>query len=130
MFLCELEEVLEVSSMAGFQDVMIPIVYRVTSCLTRSHYRLAERALTLLWNNKHISRFCGAPTCRVLLPIVIPRIGAEHLQPLESSGDELDPHLKKMLYEMDTELVLPCLGSNEEYNTKSITEASKEQNPL
>lgn len=40
MFLSELEEVLEVSSMADFQDVMVPMFHRVTSCLTSSHYQV------------------------------------------------------------------------------------------
>ncbi|KAL9683851.1 hypothetical protein QQ045_021278 [Rhodiola kirilowii] len=125
MFLSELEEVLEVSSMAGFQDVMIPLFHRVTSCLTSSHYQVAERA-HLLWNNKHIHDFV-VPNCRVLLPIVIPALELNTCSHWNRAVMNLTLNLKKMLYEMDTELVLPCLGSNEEYNTKSITEASKEQ---
>ncbi|CAM8960290.1 unnamed protein product [Rhodiola kirilowii] len=128
MFLSELEEVLESSSMADFQEVMVPLFQRVTSCLTSSHYQVAERA-HLLWNNKHIRDFV-MPNRHVLLPIVIPALELNTNSHWNRAVLNLTLNLKKMLCEMDTDLVATCQGNNSmEDSTESSVEVSEEQIP-
>jgi serine/threonine-protein phosphatase 2A regulatory subunit B' len=53
MFLNEMEEVLDVIETDEFAKVMVPIFHKVASCISSSHFQVAERAL-YFWNNGYI----------------------------------------------------------------------------
>ena len=40
MFISELEEILEMTSMAEFQKIMVPLFRRMACCLNSSHYQV------------------------------------------------------------------------------------------
>lgn len=48
MFLSELEEVLEMTSMAEFQKIMVPLFRRIGGCLNSSHYQVVSATILVL----------------------------------------------------------------------------------
>lgn len=86
---------------------------------------MAERA-HLLWNNKHIRDFI-IPNRQIILPIVIPALELNTKNHWNRSVLNLTLNLKKMLYEMDSELVAPCQGTSEENSTKPSNDSSNNE---
>jgi len=54
MFISELEEILEMTSMAEFQKIMVPLFRRMAHCLNSSHYQVVFSTLVLLCCAKQI----------------------------------------------------------------------------
>ena len=55
MFISELEEVLEMTSMAEFQKIMVPLFRRIGCCLNSSHYQVFSVILLFLTNSMFVS---------------------------------------------------------------------------
>lgn len=72
MFLNELEEVLDVTENAEFQQFMIPLFTKLGQCVSSTHFQVAERAL-YFWNNEYIVNLM-AENMNVLMPIIFPTL--------------------------------------------------------
>lgn len=123
MFLGELEEVLESTSMVEFQKIMIPLFRRIRCCLNSSHFQVAERAL-FLWNNDHIVSLI-AYNRHVILPLIFPALERNTRNHWNQAVLNLTVNMKKMFSEMDNELVISCQGIFDEEEAKVRTEAEK-----
>ncbi|GMN50457.1 hypothetical protein TIFTF001_019618 [Ficus carica] len=106
MFLGELEEILEMTSMAEFQKIMVPLFRRIAFCLNSSHYQVAERA-HLMWNNESILNLI-TQNRQVILPLVIPSLERNTQNHWNQAVLNLTLNVKKMFCEIDEELVLAC----------------------
>ncbi|XP_024023053.1 serine/threonine protein phosphatase 2A 57 kDa regulatory subunit B' kappa isoform-like [Morus notabilis] len=106
MFLGELEEILEMTSMVEFQKIMVPLFRRIAFCLSSSHYQVAERA-HLMWNNESILNLI-TQNRQVILPLVIPALERNTQNHWNQAVLNLTLNVKKVFCEMDEELVLAC----------------------
>lgn len=116
MFLGELEEILEVISMAEFQKVMVPLFCRIRHCINSYHFQVAERAL-FLWNNDQILSLI-AHNRQVILPIVLPALEANAQNHWNQAVLNLTLNVRKMLTEMDDALVSACISDYQEQQEK------------
>ncbi|TVU35496.1 hypothetical protein EJB05_17389 [Eragrostis curvula] len=107
MFLSEIEEVLETTSMVEFQKCMVPLFQRIAHCINSSHFQVAERAL-FMWNNDHIISLV-AQNRQVIVPIVTPALERNSQNHWNQSVLNLTVNLKKMLSEIDEELFSTCI---------------------
>ncbi|KAM1389665.1 hypothetical protein ACFX13_018013 [Malus domestica] len=123
MFLSELEEVLEMTSMDEFQRIMVPLFRRIRCCLNSSHYQVAERA-HLLWSNEHILNLI-AHNRQVIFPLVFPAIERNTQNHWNQAVLNLTLNVKKTFCDMDEELVLACQFKLEEENIRSSAAAEK-----
>lgn len=123
MFISELEEVLEMTCMVDFQKIMVPLFRRIGYCLNSFHYQVAERA-HLLWNNEHILNLI-THNRQVIVPLVFPALERNAKNHWNHAVLNLTQNLKKMLSEMDEDLVLACQRKLEEENSMSNIEAEK-----
>ncbi|ESR64290.1 hypothetical protein CICLE_v10007952mg [Citrus x clementina] len=115
MFISELEEVLEMTSMAEFQKIMVPLFRRIGCCLNSSHYQVAERA-HLLWNNEHILNLV-THNRQVIIPLVFPALERNTQNHWNQAVLNLTQNVRKILCEMDEELVQACKRKLEEENS-------------
>ncbi|XP_054806935.1 serine/threonine protein phosphatase 2A 57 kDa regulatory subunit B' theta isoform-like [Prosopis cineraria] len=116
MFLTELEEVLEITQPAEFQRCMVPLFRKISSCLSSSHFQVAERAL-YLWNSNHIENLIRQNR-KVILPIIFPALeksGHAHWNQLVRS---LTLNVRKIFCEVDPELFEECLRKFQENESK------------
>ncbi|KAG0486791.1 hypothetical protein HPP92_008886 [Vanilla planifolia] len=124
MFLGELEEILESTSMVEFQKCMVPLFRRIAYCLNSSHFQVSERAL-FLWNN---DRFIGmvAQNRQVIFPLVIPALVRNTRNHWNQAVLNLTLNVKKMLSELDEELLASCRRMfEEEEGKRSATEEKR-----
>ncbi|KAI4335803.1 hypothetical protein L6164_014412 [Bauhinia variegata] len=121
MFISELEEVLEMTSLAEFQKVMGPLFRRLSCCLNSSHYQVAERA-HLLWNNEHILNLI-TQNRQVILPIVFSALVHNTQNHWNQAVLNLTQNVRKMISQMDEDLVLACQHKLEEEDSKSSAAA-------
>ncbi|KAF7806335.1 serine/threonine protein phosphatase 2A 57 kDa regulatory subunit B' kappa isoform-like [Senna tora] len=123
MFLSELEEVLEMTSMVEFQKIMVPLFRRIGGCLNSSHYQVAERA-HLLWNNEHILDLVKQNR-QMILPLVFSALVHNAQNHWNQAVLNLTQNIRKMLSQMDEDLVLACQHSVEEEDSRSSAAAEK-----
>ncbi|XP_058760799.1 serine/threonine protein phosphatase 2A 57 kDa regulatory subunit B' kappa isoform-like [Vicia villosa] len=123
MFMSELEEVLEMTSMDEFKKIMVPLFRRLACCLTSSHYQVAERA-HLLWNNEHILNLI-TQNRQVILPLVFSALVHNSQNHWNQAVLNLTQNIRKMLSQMDEELVLACQRKIEEEDSKSSDVAER-----
>ncbi|TXG61340.1 hypothetical protein EZV62_012703 [Acer yangbiense] len=123
MFISELEEVLEMTSVVEFQKIMVPLFRRIGRCLNSSHYQVAERA-HLLWNNDHILNLI-TQNRQVIAPIVFPSLERNTETHWNHAVLNLTENVKKLFWDMDEELVLACIRKAEEENSTSSVAAEK-----
>lgn len=122
MFLSELEEILENTSMMEFEKIMVPLFRRISCCLNSSHFQVAERA-HLLWNNDHILNLIMNKRDTVL-PLIFSALERNIHNHWNQSVLNLTQNIKKMFIEVDEELALFCQDKFEEEKSKS-TEAAE-----
>ncbi|KAM0932627.1 putative protein phosphatase 2A, regulatory B subunit, B56, armadillo-like helical [Dioscorea sansibarensis] len=118
MFLSELEEVLEATNMAEFQKCMVPLFRRIARCLNSSHFQVAERTL-FLWNNDHIANLV-AQNRQVIIPIIFPALERNSRNHWNQAVLNVTLNVKKILTEMDEELILACQTKFEEDEDERI----------
>ncbi|KAF3441954.1 hypothetical protein FNV43_RR15870 [Rhamnella rubrinervis] len=123
MFISELEEILEMTSMVEFQKVMIPLFRRIGCCLNSFHYQVAERA-HLLWNNEHVLNLV-THNHQVILPLVFSALERNTRNHWNQAVLNLTLNVKKIFYEIDEELVLACQCKLEEEDLKLSAAAEK-----
>ncbi|XP_061337664.1 serine/threonine protein phosphatase 2A 57 kDa regulatory subunit B' kappa isoform-like isoform X2 [Gastrolobium bilobum] len=123
MFISELEEILEMTSMAEFQKIMVPLFRRMGCCLNSSHYQVAERA-HLLWNNEHILNLI-THNRQVILPLVFSALVHNTQNHWNQAVLNLTQNIKKMLSQMDEDLVLACQRKIEEEDSRSSAAAER-----
>ncbi|KAG8375514.1 hypothetical protein BUALT_Bualt10G0107700 [Buddleja alternifolia] len=126
MFLGELEEILEVISMAEFQKVMVPLFWRLRRCINSYHFQVAERAL-FLWNNDQVINLI-AHNRQVILPIIFPALEFNAQNHWNLAVLNLTLNVRKMLSEIDDVLVLACISNyqKEQENKELVVEQRKE----
>ncbi|KAF7838624.1 serine/threonine protein phosphatase 2A 57 kDa regulatory subunit B' kappa isoform-like [Senna tora] len=123
MFLSELEEILEMTSMVEFQKIMVPLFRRISYCLNSSHYQVAERA-HLLWNNEHILNLI-TQNRQVVLPLVFSALVHNTQNHWNQAVLNLTQNVRKMLSQMDEDLVLACQRKLDEQDSSSRAAAER-----
>ncbi|KAE8735360.1 Serine/threonine protein phosphatase 2A 59 kDa regulatory subunit B' zeta isoform [Hibiscus syriacus] len=123
LFISELEEILEMTSMAEFVTIMVPLFRRISFCLNSSHYQVAERA-HLPWNNEHIFNLI-MHNRRVIFPLIFPALERNSGNHWNQAVLNLTHSIKMMFCEIDEELVLACQRKLEEENSRSSEAAEK-----
>ncbi|KAE9602257.1 putative protein phosphatase 2A, regulatory B subunit, B56 [Lupinus albus] len=123
MFISELEEILEMTSMAEFQKIMVPLFRRISCCLNSSHHQVAERA-HLLWNNEHILNLI-TQNRQVILPLVFSALVNNTKSHWNQAVLNLTQNIRKMLSQMDEELVLACQRKFDEEDSGSSAAAER-----
>ncbi|XP_078438575.1 protein phosphatase 2A regulatory B subunit family protein [Wolffia australiana] len=112
MFLSEVEEILESTSMGEFQKIMVPLFQRIGCCLSSSHFQVAERALHL-WNNDRILSLI-TPNRDVIVPCIFPYLEKNTQTHWNQAVQNVTQNVRKMLAEMDEELFSACQSNFEE----------------
>ncbi|KAI9125888.1 hypothetical protein K1719_003306 [Acacia pycnantha] len=126
MFLSELEEILEMTSMPEFQKIMVPLFRRICYCLNSLHYQVAERAL-LLWNNEHFLSLV-TQNRQVMLPMVLSALVHNAQKHWNQTVLNLTQNVRKTLSQMDEDLVATCQRKLEdEESALSSTTAAERQ---
>ncbi|EMS60469.1 Serine/threonine protein phosphatase 2A 57 kDa regulatory subunit B' iota isoform [Triticum urartu] len=122
MFLSEIEEILEATSMVEFQKCMVPLFRRIAQCINSSHFQVAERAL-FMWNNDHIISLV-AQNRQVIMPIIVPALEQNGQNHWNHAVLNLTANVMKMFSEMDEELFSACLTKckEDEENQASMEE--------
>ncbi|XP_038993793.1 serine/threonine protein phosphatase 2A 57 kDa regulatory subunit B' kappa isoform-like isoform X2 [Hibiscus syriacus] len=123
MFISELEEILEMTGMADFQKIAIPLFRRIACCLNSFHYQVAERA-HMIWSNERILNLIRHNRL-VIFPLIFPVLERNSLNHWNQTVLNLTKNTRKMLVEMDEELVLACECKLEEENSQSNEAAEK-----
>lgn len=116
MFLSELEEVLEATQPPEFQKCMVPLFRQIASCLSSSHFQVAERAL-YLWNNDHIENLIRQNR-KVILPIIFPALEKNGCNHWNQVVQNLTVNVRKIFSEIDPELFDECLQKFKESEAK------------
>lgn len=93
----------------------------IFSCLENS--QVAERA-HLLWNNEHILNHVSHNR-QVILPLVFPALERNTKNHWNQAVLNLTLNLRRMLSEMDEELVIACQRKLEEEDSRLSVEAEK-----
>ncbi|XP_071709876.1 serine/threonine protein phosphatase 2A 57 kDa regulatory subunit B' beta isoform-like [Rutidosis leptorrhynchoides] len=106
LFLNELEEVLDATQNAEFQQCMVPLFRRIGCCINSSHFQVAERAL-FLWNNEHVVSLI-AQNRDIILPIIFESLEKNIQGHWNQAINELTTNVRRMLMEMDPELFEDC----------------------
>ncbi|XP_020239240.1 serine/threonine protein phosphatase 2A 57 kDa regulatory subunit B' kappa isoform [Cajanus cajan] len=123
MFISELEEVLEVTIMVEFQKIMVPLFRRIACCLNSYHYQVAERA-HLLWNNEYILDVVNQNR-QVILPLVFSALVHNTQNHWNRTVLNQTENMRKMLSQMDEDLVLACQRKLEEEGSRSSAAAER-----
>ncbi|CAN1216564.1 Serine/threonine protein phosphatase 2A 57 kDa regulatory subunit B' kappa isoform [Linum perenne] len=124
MFISELEEILEMTSMDEFQKVMVPLFRRIGACLNSSHYQVAERA-HLLWNNERIVNHLIVQNREVIVPIIFSALEHNSQNHWNQAVLNLTQYIRKIFLEMDEELMMACQRKLEEEQLKPNVVAEK-----
>ncbi|KAF6167954.1 hypothetical protein GIB67_020524 [Kingdonia uniflora] len=125
MFLGELEEVLEVTNVVEIQKIIIPLFRRIGCCLNSSHFQVAERCL-FLCNNDNIVTLI-AQNRQVILPLIIPALEKNTRNHWNQTVLNQTLNLRKILLQMDEELIMVCEGKFEE-EEENIRAAAERRN--
>ncbi|XP_050212320.1 serine/threonine protein phosphatase 2A 57 kDa regulatory subunit B' kappa isoform-like [Mercurialis annua] len=112
MFISELEEILEMTSMEEFRTIMVPLFRRIGCCLSSSHYQVAERAHLLLSNERILNHI--AHHRNVVVPLVISALDWNTQNHWNQTVLNLTHNIRKMFCEMDEKLVQACRCKLEE----------------
>ncbi|KAL9314340.1 hypothetical protein ACSQ67_019792 [Phaseolus vulgaris] len=123
MFISELEEILDATIMTEFQKVMVPLFRRIACCLNSYHYQVAERA-HLLWNNEHIFDIVSQNR-QVILPLVFTALVHNTQYHWNRAVLNHTENMRKMLSQMDEELVFACQHKLEEEDSRSSAAAER-----
>ncbi|XP_071722576.1 serine/threonine protein phosphatase 2A 57 kDa regulatory subunit B' kappa isoform-like, partial [Rutidosis leptorrhynchoides] len=123
MFISEVEELLEMTSVPEFQIIMIPLFRRIGFCLNSSHYQVAERAL-MLWNNEHILNLVSQNR-DVIIPFIYPALERNTKNHWNQAVLNLTQNVRKVISEMDEELVISCQRKSEDDQSMSSEAAEK-----
>ncbi|KAL5202353.1 hypothetical protein ABZP36_013305 [Zizania latifolia] len=123
MFLSEIEEILESTSMVEFQKCMVPLFRRIAHCIMSSHFQVAERAL-FIWNNDHIIGLI-AQNRQIIMPIIVPALEHNSQNHWNQAVLNLTANVKKIFSEVDEELFLACLTKYKEDEEKRVSLEAK-----
>ncbi|CAN0900820.1 Serine/threonine protein phosphatase 2A 57 kDa regulatory subunit B' kappa isoform [Linum grandiflorum] len=124
MFISELEEILEMTSMDEFHKVMVPLFRRIGACLNSSHYQVAERA-HLLWNNERIVNHLIVQNRQVIMPIIFSALEHNSQNHWNQAVLNLTQYIRKIFLEMDEELMMACQRKSEDEHSKPNVVAEK-----
>ncbi|XP_076961065.1 serine/threonine protein phosphatase 2A 57 kDa regulatory subunit B' beta isoform-like [Bidens hawaiensis] len=106
LFLGELEEILDVTQPAEFQQCMVPLFRQVGRCINSPNFQVAERAL-FWWNNEHIVDLI-ALNRDVILPIIFEPLEKNIRSHWNQAINGLTGNVRKLFIEMDAELFEDC----------------------
>lgn len=84
---------------------------------------MAEKA-HLLWNNEHIINLI-AQNRKTIIPIIVPALERNTQKHWNNAVLNLTLNVKKLVHEMDEELVLDCQLNLKEEQSRSIAAAEK-----
>ncbi|KAI4375363.1 hypothetical protein MLD38_013243 [Melastoma candidum] len=130
MFIGELEEVLEATQSAEFQQCMEPLFRQIGASISSPHFQVAERAL-FLWNNEHIVELIKQNR-RVILPIVFPALEKNTKDHWNQVVQSLTQNVRRIFWDVDRALFEECSAKFKEAESqadtvKSWNEAAWEQ---
>ncbi|VFQ63103.1 unnamed protein product [Cuscuta campestris] len=128
MFISEIEELLEMMSVSEFQKIMVPLFRRFGCCLNSSHFQVAERAHAL-WNNGNILNLV-MHNKDVIMPIVVSALEKDYQTHWNKSILSHSQNVRKVILEMDEELVLSCQRKLEEEKKPKSNVESNGNTPL
>ncbi|XP_044507657.1 serine/threonine protein phosphatase 2A 57 kDa regulatory subunit B' beta isoform-like isoform X2 [Mangifera indica] len=117
LFLGELEEVLDLTRPAEFQQCMVPLFRQIARCLNSSHFQVAERAL-FLWNNEHLVELI-ANNRNVILPIIFESLEKNKQTHWNPAIHGLTGNVQRMFLEMDADLYEECQRQLEEKEARA-----------
>ncbi|XP_031109465.1 serine/threonine protein phosphatase 2A 57 kDa regulatory subunit B' kappa isoform-like [Ipomoea triloba] len=123
MFISEIEELLELINISEFQKIMVPLFRRLGYCLNSSHFQVAERA-HLLWNNDNILNLV-MHNKDVIMPIVVSALERNSQSHWNKAILNLTQNVRKVITEMDEELVCACQSKLEEEKSLSNVVAER-----
>ncbi|KAI9486583.1 MAG: phosphatase 2A regulatory B subunit-domain-containing protein [Benjaminiella poitrasii] len=72
MFLNEIEEILDVTDVPEFQQIIEPLFTKISQCVASSHFQVSERAL-YYWSNDYIVSLM-AENIKDIMPLVFPTL--------------------------------------------------------
>jgi len=110
LFLNELEEILELTQLAEFQKVMVPLFRTMASCIQSPHFQVAERVL-FLWNNDCIVKLINQNK-QVLFPIILSALYRNSREHWNGTVHGLTYNVSKLLAEADSKLFDECSDIN------------------
>eukprot|EP00743_Colponemidia_sp_Colp-15_P001866 GILK01002034.1.p1 GENE.GILK01002034.1~~GILK01002034.1.p1 ORF type:complete len:473 (+),score=92.26 GILK01002034.1:178-1596(+) len=122
LFLHEIEELLELTQLAEFQRIQVPLFKQVARCINSPHFQVAERAL-FLWNNDYIVNLI-AQHKQALFPVVIGALYKNSKHHWNSTVHGLTYNVLKLMMEMDSQLFDQCSAMHraEEEKQKQMAE--------
>ncbi|KAL7586943.1 serine/threonine protein phosphatase 2A 57 kDa regulatory subunit B' beta isoform [Lactuca sativa] len=106
LFLGELEEILDATQPAEFQQCMIPLFRQIGRCINSPNFQVAERVL-FLWNNEHIVDLI-AQNRDIILPILFEPLEKNIKGHWNTAINGLTGNVRKMFIEMDSDLFEEC----------------------
>lgn len=112
MFIGEIEEVLEMMSFSEFEKIATPLSRRIGSCLNSFHLQVAERA-HLLWGNESVLKLIMHAK-HATVPIVLSALERNSQNHWSKAIRNQSLNTRKVLQEMEKELVHACRGKPEE----------------
>uniref|UniRef100_A0A803PH85 Serine/threonine protein phosphatase 2A regulatory subunit n=1 Tax=Cannabis sativa TaxID=3483 RepID=A0A803PH85_CANSA len=116
MFLCGVEEVLELTRLPEFQRCMIPLFRQIARCLKSSHIQVAEKALSLC-NSNHIESLIKQ-NHKVILPIIIPALENNAKKHWNHGIHNSTLNARKTFQDLDPKLFKECLLKFQEDKSK------------
>jgi hypothetical protein len=72
MFLTEIEEILDITDVPEFQQIMCPLFTKLSQCVASPHFQVSERAL-YYWNNDYVVSLM-AENIKVIMPLIFPTL--------------------------------------------------------
>lgn len=106
LFLNELEETLELTQPPEFNKFKEALFKRIASCISSSHFQIAERAL-FLWNNDYIVKLINQNR-QCLFPIIIGSLYDNSKNHWNVTIHKLTFNVLKLLLEADPDLFNEC----------------------
>lgn len=126
LFLGELEEILDATQPAEFEQCMVPLFRQVGRCINSPNFQVAERAL-FWWNNEHIVDLI-AQNRDIILPILFAPLEKNIRGHWNTAINGLTGNVRKMFIEMDGDLFEEC--SNQFLEKEAMANKKLEQREL
>lgn len=120
MFLNELEEVLDIIESIEFKNIMVPLFYQLSRCISSPHFQVAERAL-YFWNNECILALISE-NVQTILPIIFPAMYINSRNHWNKTIHGLIYNALKLFMEEDQRLFDVC---TQNYNKQKEIEEEK-----
>ncbi|KAL3083084.1 hypothetical protein niasHS_010886 [Heterodera schachtii] len=123
MFITEIEEILDVIDPIEFKNVMVPLFYQLSRCVSSPHFQVAERTL-YFWNNECILALISE-NVETILPIMFPSLYKNSRNHWNKTIHGLIYNALKLFMEENQKLFDLCVQN---FNKQKEQEQQKQQN--